>query len=85
LFEVGQSYSVQPGVAKKSVGKIKVTAIRREQLQDISQADWDKKHKPGQQWVGRKFPGQKICAHYVGPWGRLAWRLERPRSGWFRS
>ena len=39
LFEVGQRYSVQPGVAKKTVGKIKVVAIRREHLQDISEAD----------------------------------------------
>ena len=39
LFEVGKSYSVQPGVAKKTVGKIRVTAIRRERLQEISQAD----------------------------------------------
>ena len=39
LFEVGQSYSVQPGPAKKTVGRIKVTAIRRERLQDISEAD----------------------------------------------
>jgi hypothetical protein len=39
LFEVGQSYAVQPGPAKKTVGRIKITAIRRERLQDISQAD----------------------------------------------
>jgi hypothetical protein len=39
LFEVGQSYSIQPGVAKKTMGKIKVTAIRREQLQEVSEAD----------------------------------------------
>ena len=39
LFEVGESYSVQPSVAKKTVGKIKVVAIRREHLQDISESD----------------------------------------------
>ena len=39
LFEVGKSYAVQPGVAKKTMGKIRVTAIRRERLQEISQAD----------------------------------------------
>lgn len=39
LFEVGKSYSVQPGVAKKTMGKIRITAIRKERLQDISEAD----------------------------------------------
>ena len=39
LFEVGQSSSVQPGPAKKTVGRIKVVAIRRERLQDISEVD----------------------------------------------
>ncbi|MEW5960404.1 MAG: hypothetical protein AB1801_21975 [Chloroflexota bacterium] len=39
LYRVGQSYSVQPGIAKKTVGNIRITAIRRERLQDLSDAD----------------------------------------------
>jgi hypothetical protein len=39
LYEVGKTYSVQPGLAKKTVGNIKVTAIRRERLQDLTEAD----------------------------------------------
>lgn len=39
LYEVGKTYSVQPGVAKKTVGNIRLTAIRRECLQDLSEAD----------------------------------------------
>jgi hypothetical protein len=39
LYEVGKTYSVQPGVAKKTVGNIRLTAIRRERLQDLSEAD----------------------------------------------
>jgi hypothetical protein len=39
LYEVGKIYSVQPGVAKKTVGNIRLTAIRREQLHDLSEAD----------------------------------------------
>ena len=39
LYEVGKTYSVQPGLAKKTVGNIRITAIRRERLQDLSEAN----------------------------------------------
>jgi hypothetical protein len=39
LYEVGKTYSVQPGLAKKTVGNIRLTAIRRERLQDLTEAD----------------------------------------------
>lgn len=39
LYEVGKIYSVQPGVAKKTVGNIRLTGIRRERLHDLSEAD----------------------------------------------
>ncbi len=39
LYEVGKTYSVQPGLAKRTVGNIKVTAIRRERLQDLTEAE----------------------------------------------
>jgi hypothetical protein len=39
LFEVGKSYPVQPGVGKKTAGRITVTAIRQEPLQAISATD----------------------------------------------
>lgn len=39
LYEVGQVHSVQPGIAKKTVGNIRITAIRRERLQDLSESD----------------------------------------------
>ena len=39
LYEVGKTYSVQPGLAKKTVGNIKLTAIRRERLQDITEEE----------------------------------------------
>ncbi|HXV97930.1 MAG TPA: hypothetical protein VEC93_05865, partial [Anaerolineae bacterium] len=39
LFEVGKIYSVQPGIAKKTVGNIRLTAIRCERLHDLSDAD----------------------------------------------
>lgn len=39
LFEVGKTYSVQPGLAKKTMGNIRLTAIRRERLQDLTEAE----------------------------------------------
>jgi hypothetical protein len=39
IYEVGKTYSVQPGLAKKTVGNIRVTAIRQERLQDLTEAE----------------------------------------------
>ena len=39
LYEVGKTYSVQPGLAKKTVGNIKITVIRRERLQNLTEAE----------------------------------------------
>lgn len=39
IFEVGKTYSVQPGPAKKTVGNIRLTAIRRERLQNLTEAE----------------------------------------------
>lgn len=38
-WEVGKTYAVQPGRGKAAVGRIKITAIRRERLQDITEAN----------------------------------------------
>ena len=38
-YTPGRDYAVQPGRGKHAVGRIKVTAVRRERLGDISQAD----------------------------------------------
>lgn len=34
-WQVGRTYAVQPGRGKKAVGRIRITKIRRERLQDI--------------------------------------------------
>ncbi len=39
LYEVGKTYSVQPGLGKKTVGNIRLTGIRRERLQDLTEAE----------------------------------------------
>jgi hypothetical protein len=39
LYEVGQTHAVQPGIGKKTVGHIRLTAIRRQHLQDLNEDD----------------------------------------------
>ena len=36
LWQIGNTYAIQPGRSKKAVGRICITGIRRKQLQDIS-------------------------------------------------
>ena len=38
-WQVGRTYAVQPGRGKKAVGRIRITEIRRERVQDISEED----------------------------------------------
>lgn len=38
-WRVGRDYAIQPGRGKKSVGRFRITGIRRERLQDISSQD----------------------------------------------
>lgn len=39
LWQVGNTYAVQPGRGQKAIGRIRITAIRQEKLQDISEED----------------------------------------------
>jgi hypothetical protein len=38
-WTVGRTYAVQPGRGKEAIGRIRITAIRREHIQDISITD----------------------------------------------
>lgn len=38
-WQVGRTYAVQPGRGKPAVGRIRITAIRQERLQDITPQD----------------------------------------------
>lgn len=38
-WAVGKTYAVQPGRGKKAVGRIRLTGIRQEHVQDITEAD----------------------------------------------
>lgn len=39
IYQVGGTYAIQPGRGEKAVGRIRVTAIRRERLQEIGPHD----------------------------------------------
>jgi uncharacterized protein YhfF len=38
-YQVGKTYAIQPGRGKKAVGRIRITAIRLENLHDITEED----------------------------------------------
>ena len=39
LYAPGRTYAVQPGRGKKAVGRLRVTGVRVERLQEITEAD----------------------------------------------
>lgn len=38
-WQVGRTYAIQPGRGKNAIGRIRITKIKRERLQDISRPD----------------------------------------------
>ena len=74
---IGRTYAVQPGRGKKAVGRIRITKIRREAVQSISEADClaegiaHRKYiqNPMQKWSGYYVPDDRvltepmICGH----------------------
>jgi len=54
LWEVGHSYAVQPGRSKPSIGRIWLTEIRCESLQDISAEDICAELGCPQKWTGQE-------------------------------
>lgn len=46
-WQEGKTYAVQPGRGQKEVRRIRITAIRRERLQDISEYDAGEEGMPG--------------------------------------
>lgn len=75
LFEVGQSYSIQPGVAKKTMGKIKVTAIRREHLQEVSEADALQEFPLG----AESSDPPPVLQHFQATWDKIS---AKPGQSW---
>ena len=54
LWEVGRSYAVQPGRGKSTIGRIWLTEIRCQKLQDISEADICAELGCPQKWTGQE-------------------------------
>lgn len=67
VYLEGHTYAVQPGRGQKAVGRIKITGIRRERLQGISEAD---AHAEG--WVRPYFgEGRNIVEAYADLWDSI--------------
>lgn len=62
VWVVGHTYAVQPGRGKKAVGRIRITKIRRERLQDIKANIKDTRAEMGYLVPTRAFI-----------WGRRTW------------
>lgn len=51
-YRVGNTYAVQPGRCKKAVARIRITDIRQEHLQDITEEDaMAEGCKPRKEWI----------------------------------
>jgi hypothetical protein len=76
-YQVGKTYAIQPGRGKKAVGRIRITAIRRENLQDITEEDARAEgidehyfdHAPN--YKANLRPGWFYRAAYADLWDRL--------------
>lgn len=76
-YTVGKTYSVQPGRGKKSIGRIRITGIRQEDVREISDADvvaegFRVSESPSvnrgeflRTWCAMHDPGTPSCARHV--------------------
>ena len=92
IYVVGRTYAVQPGRGKKSVGRIRVTKIRRERLREISVEDakaegansappFGMDYIPGWQSLGddRWFTKDQRLSGYIGAFAEL-WDTIYPKE-----
>ena len=60
---LGRTYAVQPSRGKKAVGRIRITKIRRERLQDISDEDCKAEGAPATVGYGMDYiPGRQTLS-----------------------
>ncbi len=78
LYEVGQTHAVQPGIGKKTVGHIRLTAIRRAHLQDLSEGDvlQEMPESPPQPGLTE---AQAALQRFIELWGQM---YPSPGSRW---
>lgn len=62
VWRVGNTYAVCPGRGKKAVAHIKITAIGREKVQDISNDDIKRELGPVRQ------PGETWISYWIAMW-----------------
>lgn len=85
IYEVGKTYAVCPGRGKSALGRIRITSIRQERVQDITPADaWaeigDLDHNPlheeyivanQRNELTEKFGEEYACYIYRWMWNRI--------------
>lgn len=76
-WEIGSTYAIQPGRGKKSIGRIRITGIRQEDVREISDADvvaegFRVSDNPSvnrgeflRTWCAMHDPGTPSCARHV--------------------
>lgn len=75
----GKTYAVQPGRTQKAVGRIRITRIRQERVQDITEADVEAEGVGLQAWAGEGHEGWPRTAGYAQLWDSLH---DRPGERW---
>lgn len=76
---IGHTYAVQPGRTQKAVGRIRITRIRQERVQDITEADVEAEGVGLQAWAGEGHEGWPRTAGYAQLWDSLH---DRPGERW---
>lgn len=67
-WRVGHTYAVQPGRGKKAVGRIRITKIRRERLQEITHRD---AMAEGIKLKATQDPVMEAIRHFADLWNSL--------------
>lgn len=70
-WQVNRTYAVQLGRGKCGITRIRITNIRQERLQDITEADVIAEGVRLQQWPGDNYHGRPRTAGYALLWDKI--------------